>query len=65
MKKSNDFENFDENSQVEVEIEPEKLFYNMLAADASTCMGFLSGKLFSVRKKWLRSPRNTRDPRQS
>ncbi len=34
IKKSNDFENFDENSQVEIEIEPEKLFYNMLAAGA-------------------------------
>ena len=51
LKKSNDFENFDENSQVEVEIEPEKLFYNMLAADAEYLYGFLSGRLFSVRKK--------------
>ena len=34
LKKSNDFENFDENSEVEIEIEPEKLFYNMLAAEA-------------------------------
>lgn len=39
LKKSNDFENFDENSQVEVEIEPEKLFYNMLAADAEYLYG--------------------------
>lgn len=34
LKKSNDFENFDENSQVEAEIVPETLFYNMLAAGA-------------------------------
>ncbi|HIU25396.1 MAG TPA: SEC-C domain-containing protein [Candidatus Copromorpha excrementigallinarum] len=34
LKKENDFENFDEDSQVEIEIDPEKLFYNMLAADA-------------------------------
>ena len=30
----NDFENMDENSQVEIEIIPETLFYNMIAADA-------------------------------
>lgn len=34
LKQGNSFESFDENSQVEVEIDPEKLFYNMLAADA-------------------------------
>lgn len=34
LKNKNDFENFDEASHVEIEIEPETLFYNMLAADA-------------------------------
>ena len=34
IKTPNDFQNYDEDSQVEVEIEPEKLFYNMLKADA-------------------------------
>ena len=34
LKTGNDFENFDENSAVEIEIEPETLFYNMLAAGA-------------------------------
>ena len=34
LKAGNDFENFDENSAVEIEIEPETLFYNMLAAGA-------------------------------
>jgi len=37
--KGNDFENFDENSQVEIEIEPETLFYNMLAAEADYLYG--------------------------
>ena len=39
LKKSNDFENFDKSSDVEIEIEPEKLFYNMLAADADYLYG--------------------------
>lgn len=39
IKKSNDFESFDESSQVEIEIEPEKLFYNMLAAGADYLYG--------------------------
>lgn len=39
LKKGNDFEHFDENSQVEIEIEPETLFYNMLAADAEYLYG--------------------------
>lgn len=39
LKKGNDFENFDESSQVEIEIEPETLFYNMLAADAEYLYG--------------------------
>lgn len=39
LKKSNDFQNFDENSQVEIEIEPETLFYNMLAAGADYLYG--------------------------
>ncbi len=39
IKTPNDFENYDENSQVEVEIIPETLFYNMLAADADYLYG--------------------------
>lgn len=39
LKKGNDFENFDENSQVEIEIVPETLFYNMLAAGADYLYG--------------------------
>lgn len=39
IKKSNDFESYDEASQVEIEIEPEKLFYNMLAAGADYLYG--------------------------
>lgn len=39
LKKSNDFQNFDENSRVEIEIEPETLFYNMLAAGADYLYG--------------------------
>ena len=39
LKNGNDFENFDENSQVEIEIVPETLFYNMLAADADYLYG--------------------------
>ena len=39
LKKGNDFQNFDENSQVEIEIEPETLFYNMLAAGADYLFG--------------------------
>ena len=35
----NDFENMDENSQVEIEIIPETLFYNMIAADADYLYG--------------------------
>lgn len=34
LKNSNDFESFDEDSKVELEIVPETLFYNMLAAGA-------------------------------
>lgn len=34
IKTPNDFMNYDENSQVEVEIEPETLFFNMLKAEA-------------------------------
>lgn len=34
LNQSNDFENFDEASQVEIDIDLEKLFFNMLAADA-------------------------------
>ena len=39
LKKSQDFQNFDENSHVEIEIEPETLFYNMLAAGADYLYG--------------------------
>ena len=39
LKKENDFENFDEQSNVEIQIEPEKLFYNMLAAGADYLYG--------------------------
>ena len=39
LKKSQDFQIFDENSQVEIEIEPETLFYNMLAAGADYLYG--------------------------
>ena len=39
IKKSNDFKNFDEASEIEIEIEPETLFYNMLAADADYLYG--------------------------
>ena len=39
LKKGNDFQNFDENSQVEIEIEPETLFYNMLAEGADYLFG--------------------------
>lgn len=39
LKEGNDFQSFDENSQVEIEIIPEKLFYNMLAAGADYLYG--------------------------
>ncbi|MBQ6495972.1 MAG: SEC-C domain-containing protein [Firmicutes bacterium] len=39
IKTPNDFENFDESSEVEVEIIPETLFYNMLKADADYLYG--------------------------
>lgn len=39
LKNGNDFESFDENSHVEIEIEPETLFYNMLAAGADYLYG--------------------------
>lgn len=39
LKSSNDFESFDEDSQVEIEIVPETLFYNMLAAGADYLFG--------------------------
>lgn len=39
LKISNDFESFDEDSQVEIEIVPETLFYNMLAAGADYLFG--------------------------
>ena len=39
LKEGNDFEHFDASSQVSIEIDPEKLFYNMLAADADYLYG--------------------------
>lgn len=39
LKNNNDFENFDEDSQVEIEIVPETLFYNMLEAGADYLYG--------------------------
>ncbi len=39
LKNSNDFENFDEDSQVEIEIVPETLFYNMFKAGADHLYG--------------------------
>ena len=39
LKKGNDFQSFDEDSQVEIEIVPETLFYNMLAAGADYLFG--------------------------
>ena len=39
LKKSQNFQSFDENSKVEIEIEPETLFYNMLAAGADYLYG--------------------------
>ena len=39
LKKSNDFENFDLESEVEVEIVPETLFYKMLEAEADYLYG--------------------------
>ena len=39
IKTPNDFQNYDENSQVEIEIIPETLFYNMLKADADYLYG--------------------------
>ena len=49
LKKGNDFENFDENSEVEVEIVPETLFYNkMCIRDRCT---FCAPTLISVPAK--------------
>ena len=39
IKTKNDFENFEEDSRVEVEIEPETLFFNMLKAEADYLYG--------------------------
>jgi len=62
IKTPNDFENYDENSQVEVEIIPETLFYNMLAADAEYLYGLpqwedILGeeKMIEIVKKYKRS----------
>ena len=62
IKKPNDFENFDENSQVEVEIEPETLFFNMLKADADYLYGLPQwedilgkDKMVEIAKKYKQS----------
>ncbi|MCQ4635351.1 SEC-C metal-binding domain-containing protein [Anaerovorax odorimutans] len=39
LRKENDFENFSEDSQVELDIDLEKLYYNMLVADADYLYG--------------------------
>ena len=39
IKEKNDLESFDENTQVDLQIEPEKLFFNMLKADADYLYG--------------------------
>ena len=39
LRKENDFEQFSEDSQVELDIDLEKLYYNMLAADADYLYG--------------------------
>lgn len=68
IKKSNDFKNFDENSEVEIEIEPETLFYNMLAADADYLYGLpqwedILGKetMVDIAKKYKQSKTVRRD----
>ena len=62
IKIPNDFQNFDEDSRVEVEIEPEKLFFNMLKADADYLYGLpqwediLGGeKMLSIAKEYKQS----------
>ena len=51
LKNSNNFENFDEESQVEIEIVPEALFYNMLAADADYLYGLPQWETILGKKK--------------
>lgn len=51
LKNGNDFENFDEESQVEIEIVPETLFYNMLAADADYLYGLPQWETILGREK--------------
>ena len=62
IKTPNDYENMDESSQVEVEILPEELFYNMLKADADylfslpqweTVLG--KDKMIEIAKKYKNS----------
>ena len=62
IKTPNDYENMDETSQVEVEIVPETLFYNMLKADADYLYGLpqwenLLGeeKMVSIAKEYKNS----------
>ena len=68
LKNRNDYQNFDESSQVEIEIEPETLFYNMLAADADYLYGLpqwldILGeeKMKEIAKKYKQSKTVKRD----
>ena len=63
-----DFEDFDENSQVEIEIEPETLFYNMLAAGADYLYGLPQwtdilgeDKMTEIAKKYKKSKTVVKD----
>ena len=52
LRKGNDFENYGEDSQVELDIDLEKLYYNMLAADADYLYGLPQWeKLLSEEKR--------------
>lgn len=52
LRKGNDFENYGEDSQVELDIDLEKLYYNMLAADADDLYGLPQWeKLLSEEKR--------------
>ena len=62
IKTKNDFMNFDENSQVEVENEPDTLFYNMPAAEADYLYGLPQwedilgeDKMVEIAKKYKQS----------
>ena len=52
LRKGNDFENYGEDSQVKLDIDLEKLYYNMLAADADYLYGLPQWeKLLSEEKR--------------